>query len=149
MADLMGELRGALHEPCVESWQRIIALLDECKDRDQLVQEAIPYAHGLISRWPQDVPRDIPRAWAKGFHNEGPVSPELYDLITGGKHGEALELWRRMAPANIFFWTHGYNVGVKQATNYMGRAVGPCRKPTLPLSDAEWAELKAALDLLR
>lgn len=101
MADLMGELRGALHEPCVESWQRIIALLDECKDRDQLVQEAIPYAHGLISRWPQDVPRDIPRAWAKGFHNEGPISPELYDLVTlvdnispvyryGSRHNEVM-----------------------------------------------------------
>jgi 4-hydroxy-tetrahydrodipicolinate synthase len=88
--------------------------------------------------------------WIWGAANVMPrETVQLYDLIAGGKHGEALELWRRMEPANLFFWSHGYNVGVKQATNYMGRPVGPCRKPTLPLSDAEWAELKAALEPLR
>jgi len=88
--------------------------------------------------------------WIWGAANAMPrETVRLYELITGGRHGEALELWRRMAPANIFFWTHGYNVGVKQATGYMGRPVGPCRKPALPLSDADWDELKAALDLLR
>ncbi len=88
--------------------------------------------------------------WIWGAANVMPrETVELYELIAGGRHGEALELWRRMEPANLFFWSHGYNVGVKQATNYMGRPVGPCRKPTLPLSDAEWDELKAALEPLR
>lgn len=73
----------------------------------------------------------------------------LYEHISAGRHGAALELWARMAPANRFFWAHGYNAGVKQATNYMGRPVGPCRKPQLPLPAGDWAELKAALDLLR
>jgi len=88
--------------------------------------------------------------WIWGAANVMPrETVELYDLIAGGRHAEALALWRRMAPANLFFWSHGYNVGVKQATNYMGRPVGPCRKPTLPLSEAEWDELKAALEPLR
>ena len=88
--------------------------------------------------------------WIWGAANAMPrETVRLYELIAGGRHGEALELWQRMAPANIFFWTHGYNVGVKQATNYMGRPVGPCRKPALPLSEAEWDELKAALEPLR
>ncbi len=88
--------------------------------------------------------------WIWGAANAMPrETVELYDLIANGRHVEALELWRRMAPANRFFWSHGYNVGVKQATNYMGRPVGPCRKPALPLTEAEWAELKAALEPLR
>lgn len=88
--------------------------------------------------------------WIWGAANVMPrETVELHDLITAGRHGEALALWERMAPANLFFWSHGYNVGVKQATNYMGRPVGPCRKPALPLPDAEWAELKAALEPLR
>jgi 4-hydroxy-tetrahydrodipicolinate synthase len=88
--------------------------------------------------------------WIWGAANVMPrETVELYDLITSGRHADALGLWRRMAPANLFFWSHGYNVGVKQATNYMGRPVGPCRKPTLPLGDAEWDELKSALEPLR
>ena len=82
MGDLMGELRGALHDPSASSWQNITTLLDEWKDRAQLVEEAIPYAYGLLSRWPEDIPRPIPRSWAKGFFREGPVSPELFDLLT-------------------------------------------------------------------
>ena len=88
--------------------------------------------------------------WIWGAANVMPrETVELYELIAGGRHGEALALWARMAPANLFFWTHGYNVGIKQAANHMGFAVGPCRKPSLPLSDAEWDELKAALEPLR
>jgi dihydrodipicolinate synthase/N-acetylneuraminate lyase len=50
-----------------------------------------------------------------------------------------------MFPANLFFWTHVYNAGVKAATNLSGRKVGPCRKPVLPLTGSEMAELKEAL----
>ena len=88
--------------------------------------------------------------WIWGAANAMPrETVRLYDLIVGGQHGEALALWGRMAPANLFFWSHVYNVGVKQAANHMGFPVGPCRKPALPLSEADWAELKAALELLR
>ena len=72
-------------------------------------------------------------------------SVELYDLVVSGKLVEATELWKRMFPANLFFWTHVYNAAVKAATNLTGRKVGPCRKPVLPLTDSEMAELKEAL----
>jgi 4-hydroxy-tetrahydrodipicolinate synthase len=88
--------------------------------------------------------------WIWGAANVMPrETVRLYEHLSAGAYGEALELWRRMEPANRFFWDHGYNVGVKQAANYMGRPVGPCRKPTLPLPPEEWEELKATLDLLR
>ena len=49
------------------------------------------------------------------------------------------ELWERMLPAQLFFWSHVYNVAVKAATNLSGRKVGPCRKPQLPLTAEEVA----------
>jgi 4-hydroxy-tetrahydrodipicolinate synthase len=72
-------------------------------------------------------------------------SVELYDLVVAGRLVEATELWKRMFPANLFFWNHVYNAAVKAATNLSGRKVGPCRKPVLPLTDSEMAELKVAL----
>ena len=75
-------------------------------------------------------------------------SVKLYDLIVAGKLVEAADLWKRMFPANLFFWTHVYNASVKAATNLSGRKVGPCRKPILPLTDAEMTELKEALSPL-
>ena len=48
-------------------------------------------------------------------------------------------------PAQIFYWTHDYNSSVKAATNLLGGNVGICRKPALPLSEADLAKLKTAL----
>jgi len=70
---------------------------------------------------------------------------ELYDLVTSGRLIEATDLWKRMFPSNLFFWTHVYNASVKAATNLSGRKVGDCRKPVLPLTASEMAELKEAL----
>ena len=70
---------------------------------------------------------------------------ELYDLVEGGNLVEARDLWRRMFPSNLFFWTHVYNASVKAATNLSGRPVGPCRKPVRPLSPEQMAELKERL----
>jgi len=72
-------------------------------------------------------------------------SVELYNLVTAGKLVEAANLWKLMFPSNLFFWTHVYNAAVKAATNLSGRKVGPCRKPLLPLTESETAELKEAL----
>ena len=69
----------------------------------------------------------------------------LYNLVKSGKLIEAEDLWRRMFPANIFFWNNVYNAAVKAATNLSGRKVGPCRKPTLPLTKTEMEKLKEAL----
>lgn len=72
-------------------------------------------------------------------------SVALYNLVQAGKLTEAGNLWKRMFAANLFFSTHVYNVAVKAATNLSGRKVGPCRKPQMPLTDAEMKELKKAL----
>ena len=70
---------------------------------------------------------------------------QLYDLIMANNLVQAKELWERMLPANLFFWSHVYNSSVKAATNLSGRRVGECRKPVLSLKDFELAELKEVL----
>jgi len=72
-------------------------------------------------------------------------SVELYNLVQEGKLAEAKNLWKRMFPSNLFFVSHVYNTAVKAATNLSGRKVGPCRKPLMPMTDAEMSELKEAL----
>lgn len=69
----------------------------------------------------------------------------LYKLVSEGNLKEAADLWKRMLPANMFFWTHSYNASVKAATAMRVNDVGPCRLPVLPLSSDELAELKKAL----
>lgn len=73
---------------------------------------------------------------------------QLHDLVAAGRLNEALALWRRMLPANRFFWRHVYNAAVKAATNVSGRPIGPCRPPVRPLKDSEIAELREAMGLL-
>ena len=73
---------------------------------------------------------------------------DLYELVRSGKLAEARDLWKRMFPAQLFFWTHVYNAAVKAAANLSGRPVGPCRKPVQPLTEAEMRGLKAALEPL-
>jgi len=70
---------------------------------------------------------------------------DLFNLVSSGKLAEASDLWKRMFPANLFFWNHVYNAAVKAATNLSGRKVGPCRKPVQPLTDSEMKELQVAL----
>jgi 4-hydroxy-tetrahydrodipicolinate synthase len=69
----------------------------------------------------------------------------LYDLVTKGDLNAAAVLWKSLLPAQIFYWTHDYNSSVKAATNLLGGNVGICRKPALPLSEADLADLKKAL----
>lgn len=73
---------------------------------------------------------------------------ELYELVQNGKLGDALELWQRMLPSQLYFWTHIYNASVKAAVGLSGRPLGPCRTPVMPLGDAELAELAATLEPL-
>jgi 4-hydroxy-tetrahydrodipicolinate synthase len=73
---------------------------------------------------------------------------QLYELVVAGKLADAAALWHRVLPGQIFHWTHDYNSSVKAATNLLGGKVGICRKPALPLKDAELAELKLALSAL-
>ncbi len=73
---------------------------------------------------------------------------QLYELVSAGKLSDAAALWQRILPTQIFYWTHDYNSSVKAATNLLGGNVGICRKPALPLGDADIAELKRALEAL-
>lgn len=87
--------------------------------------------------------------WIWGGVNVMPrEAVRLYDLITADKCREALELWRRMAPANIYFWSHSYNEAVKTAANLRGFAVGSPRRPNRALTGDDLEELKAALATL-
>ena len=87
--------------------------------------------------------------WIWGGVNVMPrEAVRLYDLITADKCREALELWQRMAPTNIYFWSHSYNEAVKTAANLRGFAVGSPRRPNRALTGDDLAELKAALATL-
>lgn len=70
---------------------------------------------------------------------------DLFNFVASGKLAEAANLWKRMFPANIFFWNHVYNASVKAATSLSGRKIGPCRKPVQTLTDSEMLELREAL----
>ena len=72
----------------------------------------------------------------------------LYDLVAKGDLNSAAIQWKSILPAQLFFWTHDYNSSVKAAVNMLGGDVGMCRKPALPLGDADLAELKNALSSL-
>ena len=72
----------------------------------------------------------------------------LYKYASTGKLAEGLDLWRKMLPSQLFFWTHDYNPSIKAATNLAGRKVGICRKPLQPLSDADTAQLRKAMSPL-
>jgi 4-hydroxy-tetrahydrodipicolinate synthase len=72
----------------------------------------------------------------------------LCKMIATGKLTNAVDLWKRMLPAQLFFWTHDYNASIKAATNLCGRKIGECRKPQQPLKESDMALLRNALDPL-
>jgi 4-hydroxy-tetrahydrodipicolinate synthase len=91
--------------------------------------------------------------WIWGAANVMPHEcVQLWNLIQKGDHQRALELWRRMLPANLFFWENSvdaeYNSAVKTATNMVGRPVGPCRRPVLPMTHRGRVALQTALSTL-
>lgn len=73
---------------------------------------------------------------------------QLYELVQAGEWVKAGLLWKRMLPANLFFWSHPYNPSVKAATNIVTGSVGICRKPVMPLDAADTAALNLALEPL-
>ncbi len=72
----------------------------------------------------------------------------LYTQVRSGELEAARELWGRMLPAQLFFWNHVYNAGVKAAAGLSGHPVGPCRAPVRPLTAAQLADLEGALEPL-
>jgi len=88
--------------------------------------------------------------WIWGGANVMPhEAVRLHDLLRAGDHAAALDLWRAMLPANLFFWENGYgteyNVAVKTAARLVGRDLGPCRKPSLPMTGPARMALQMAL----
>ncbi|MEC9400668.1 MAG: hypothetical protein VX475_23780 [Myxococcota bacterium] len=81
-SESMGELRSALHEPSVESWNRAVELLTRWDGHQQLVEEVVPYAHDILSRWPDEVPRALPQNWQDSFFGNTKPLAATFDLMT-------------------------------------------------------------------
>jgi 4-hydroxy-tetrahydrodipicolinate synthase len=117
---------------------RIQELLSVSGDRGGVFNGGDPIAfYSLVAGCPGCV-------WG-GINAMPKEAVDLYNLVVSGELAEARDLWKRMFPANLYFWTHVYNPAVKAATNLSGRKVGPCRKPAQPLTETEMAELKKCL----
>ena len=91
--------------------------------------------------------------WIWGAANVMPHEcVKLWELVQAEDHAGALELWRQMLPANLFFWENSvdaeYNSAIKTATNMVGRAVGPCRRPVMPMTRQGRVALQTALSPL-
>jgi len=91
--------------------------------------------------------------WIWGAANVMPHEcVQLWNLVQSGDHVGALRLWEQMLPANMFFWENNvdaeYNSAVKTATNMVGRAVGPCRRPVMPMTRQGRLALQTALSTL-
>jgi 4-hydroxy-tetrahydrodipicolinate synthase len=117
---------------------RIQELLMVCGDRVRVFNGGDPIAfYSMLAGCPGCV-------W--GAANAMPeLAVRLYDLVLAGNISEAQSLWEKMFPSQLYFWTHDYNPAVKAATNLSGRNVGLCRKPQMPLSEKELADLKEAM----
>lgn len=91
--------------------------------------------------------------WIWGAVNVMPQEcVRLWDLIQAGDLAGALDLWSQMLPANLFFWDNKfdaeYNSAIKTATTMVGRPVGPCRRPVLPMTRQGRVALQTALSAL-
>lgn len=70
------ELRSLLHHPPSERvWEVLCAQLD-LWPHDALVDIALPYASGILARWPQDLRRAAPTGWVNDW-TEGLEPPQM------------------------------------------------------------------------
>ena len=72
----------------------------------------------------------------------------LYDLVATGDLTAAMKLWSTMIPSLLYIWQGNYIAKVKAASRLRGFDGGPVRRPLLPLSESETAELAASLEPL-
>lgn len=73
----------------------------------------------------------------------------VYNLFLAGKLNDAAAIWRRLQPLNMVLWTAPFNPVAKAASNLSGRPVGECRRPVLPLTPAQMAQVEAAYAKVR
>lgn len=69
----------------------------------------------------------------------------LFNLVTEGRHGDALVLWSKMVPSLINIWTGDYNAAVKAASRMRGFEGGYLRHPVRALDAGAEAVLADAL----
>jgi len=72
----------------------------------------------------------------------------LYELVVAADLTAAMALWSTMIPSLLYIWQGNYIAKVKAASRLRGFDGGPVRRPLLPLSDTETAELAATLEPL-
>ncbi len=86
------------------------------------------------------------------FSGSGNAAPaEIVALWEHGRAGrmtEALALWERLRPISRLLWTLPFNPVAKAASDLTGRPAGLCRKPVMPLSEAEMQQVRDAVDAL-
>jgi len=72
----------------------------------------------------------------------------LYELVIAADLTAAMKLWSTMIPSLLYIWQGNYIAKVKAASRLRGFDGGPVRRPLLPLSESETAELAASLEPL-
>jgi 4-hydroxy-tetrahydrodipicolinate synthase len=70
---------------------------------------------------------------------------QLYDLVTAGKHAEALALWKKMLPSLLFIWRTHYTPSVLRAAHLRGYGTGNVRKPLAKLTAEQDKALQEAI----
>src|SRR5205814_698263 len=71
---------------------------------------------------------------------------DLYDSCVAGDVAEALELHNRLNAIFTTWMLPNHPGPLKQAMGLVGRPVGPARSPLQPMTEAQLANLKAALE---
>lgn len=86
--------------------------------------------------------------WIAGLTNIVPQkSLELYELITTGQSEAAWTLYRQLLPLFRYDSTPRLVQVIKYGLDKIGRPVGGCRPPRLPLEESEQASVDRALSL--
>lgn len=86
------------------------------------------------------------------FSGSGNAAPaqlvQLWTLVKANQMNEAAALWKKLQPISRLLWTIPFNPVAKAASDLTGRPVGLCRKPVMPLSDAQMQQVKDAVAAL-
>jgi len=81
-----------------------------------------------------------------GAGNAAPAQlARLRDLVNAGEMREAARVWKTLQPLSALLWTLPFNPVAKLASSLTGRNAGLCRRPVLPLSEADAQQVKRAV----
>ena len=85
---------------------------------------------------------------AIAYYETGQPAKAVEAASEAVRYDDALALWGRMQPLNMLLWTLPFNPVAKAASNLSGRPVGDCRRPVLPLSEDQMAQVRSAMEQL-